>query len=433
MSFAPGARRGFQWDWAIPPGLPRTMTAEQKRAAILLLVLAGAIISICNGLRQSLGLFMRPMTLELGISATTFGFAIALQSIVWGVAQPFVGALADKHGPRPVLVGTALVYAAGLLVMAFAAVIPAGLQFAGLLVGIGIAGTGFGVLIGTVSRSTPPEKRSQTVGLVAAAGSLGTLVLAPVGQGLIDGFGWKAAMVAFAAIAGSIALLSIPIREDASRGGKPTGRRLELGEAVREAMAHRGYLFMTLAFFACGFQLVFITTHLPQYLDLCGVAPGVGATALGLIGLFNAIGTYGFGLLGARYSQRKLLAMIYLLRTVFIVAFLMVPVTAATTLVFAAAMGLLWLGVAPLVTGIIARVFGLTHFNTLYCIVFLSHQVGSFLGAWMGGVVFDRYGKYDVAWGALVAIGIVAFTLQWLMDERPPGEKVPATPKLRPA
>ena len=394
------------------------MTAN-RRAMLVLLLLSGVIISLCMGLRQSLGLFMRPMTLDLGISAATFGFSIALQNIVWGLSQPFVGALADRYGPRPVLIGTALLYAAGLLLMVVATSFPGALEIAGFLAGVGTAGTGFGVLIGTISRATPPEKRSQTVGLVAAAGSLGTLFLAPLGQWLIDGYGWKAAMVGFAAIAGSMALLSIPIREPAAHGVASNVNQ-KLGEAVREAMAHRGFLFMTLAFFACGFQLVFITTHLPAYLQLCGVAPGVAASALGLIGLFNAIGTYLFGLLGARYSQKHLLALIYLLRTLFIVVFLLFPVTAGSTLVFAAAMGFLWLGVAPLVTGIIGRVFGLTHFNTLYGIVFLSHQVGSFFGAWMGGLVFDRTGNYNFAWGALIVIGVTAFTLQWLMDENPP-------------
>jgi predicted MFS family arabinose efflux permease len=219
-----------------------------------------------------------------------------------------------------------------------------------------------------------------------------------------------------------MAVLSLAIREPAvSHAGSPQAK-LNVGEALREAMAHRGYLFMTLAFFACGFQLVFITTHLPSYLQICGVAPGVGASALALIGLFNTVGTYMFGLLGARYSQKHLLALIYLLRTLFIVIFLLVPVSAGSTLVFAAAMGFLWLGVAPLVTGIIGRMFGLTHFNTLYGVVFLSHQVGSFFGAWMGGVVFDRFGNYNFGWGALIAIGLTAFTLQWLMDERPPRE-----------
>jgi len=405
---------------------------------LVLLLLSGLIISLCMGLRQSLGLFMRPMTLDLGISAATFSFSLALQNIVWGLSQPFVGALADRYGPRPVLIGTALLYGAGLLLMAFSKGIPGGLELAGFLAGIGTAGTGFGVLIGTISRATPPEKRSQTVGAVAAAGSLGTMLLAPLGQMLIDGFGWQAAMLAFAAVAGSMALFSMPVKRLAVRlGAEPAAggaaqAQQPLGEALREALGHRGYLYMTLAFFACGFQLVFITTHLPAYLQLCGVPPGVGASALALIGLFNTVGTYLFGLLGARYSQKRLLALIYLLRTLFIVAFLAAPISPASTLVFAAAMGFLWLGVAPLVTGIIARVFGLTHFNTLYGIVFLSHQVGSFFGAWMGGLVFDWTGNYDAGWAALVAIGLTAFTLQWLMDDRPPpvrrpaGEPVPA-------
>jgi predicted MFS family arabinose efflux permease len=395
---------------------------NQQRAMLLLIVLSGLIISLCMGLRQSLGLFMRPMALDAGISAATFGFSIALQNIVLGLSQPFVGAAGDRYGARPVLIGTALIFAAGLTLMAFSKAFPGALEVAGFLIGIGTAGTGFGVLIGTVSRATPPEKRSQTIGLVAAAGSLGTLVLAPAGQALIDGFGWQAAMLAFAAIAASIVLFSLPIREPADASGSSPGAQLKLGEALREALAHRGYIFMTLAFFACGFQLVFILTHLPAYLQICGVAPGVGASALGLIGLFNAVGTYIFGLLGARYSQKHLLALIYLLRTLFIVLFLLAPISAASTLVFAAAMGFLWLGVAPLVSGIIGRVFGLTHFNSLYGVVFLSHQVGSFFGAWMGGVVFDRTGSYDFAWGALIVIGVAAFALQWLMDERPPRE-----------
>ena len=189
---------------------------------------------------------------------------------------------------------------------------------------------------------------------------------------------------------------------------------------AREALAHRGYLFLTIAFFACGFQLVFVTAYLPSYLEICGIVPSVGAAALALIGLFNAIGTYAFGLLGARYSQNRLLAMIYLLRTVTIGAFLLLPISATTTLAFAAAMGFLWLGVIPLVTGIIGRVFGLAHFNALYGVVFLSHQLGSFTGAWMGGVTFARTGSFDLAWAALIVVGLLAFVLQWLVDERPP-------------
>jgi predicted MFS family arabinose efflux permease len=408
------------------------MASSNRRALIALLVLSGVIISICMGLRQSLGLFMRPMVLEAGVSAATFGFSIALQNIVWGLSQPFVGALADKYGPRPILVVTAFLYAGGMLLIGLSPG-ESSLNIAGFLMGVGTAGTAFGVLIGVVTRATPEAKRSQTVGLVAASGSLGTMLLAPIGQSLITNFGWQTAMVGFAAIASSMAIFALPIKRiaialDADPSNAPPGKTAapqSLREALRDAMGHRGYLFLTLAFFACGFQLVFITTHLPAYLQLCGVAPGVSATALGLIGLFNAIGTYGFGLLGARYSQKHLLALIYLLRTLFIIGFLLVPISATTTLIFAAAMGSLWLGVSPLVTGIIARVFGLTHFGTLYGVVFFSHQVGSFFGAWMGGLVFAQWGNYDFAWGALIAIGLTAFTLQWLMDERPPTQRQP--------
>ncbi len=409
------------------------MPATNRNLMLALVVLSGIIISLGMGLRQTLGLFMRPMTVDLGVSVATFGFSLALQNIVWGFAQPFVGAIADKHGARPVLIGTSLVYALGLVLMAIAGSVPGGLELAGFLTGIGVAGTGLGVLLGTVSRATPPERRSQTVGIVAAAGSLGTMVLAPLGQGLIDGQGWKAGIAVFALIAASMALLSLPVKGLATRLGaeSSSGRAAAdqpLGEALREALSHRGYVFMTIAFFACGFQLVFITTHLPAYLQLCGVAPGVGATALALIGLFNTVGTYMFGQLGARYSQKHLLALIYLLRTLIIVAFLAAPISPTSALVFAAAMGFLWLGVAPLVTGIVGRVFGLAHFNTLYGIVFLGHQLGSFFGAWMGGLVYDWTGRYDIAWGALIAIGLTAFTLQWLMDDRPPVRTTLAAP-----
>jgi predicted MFS family arabinose efflux permease len=391
---------------------------NQRRAMLVLLVLSGVIISICMGLRQSLGLFMRPMTVGLGISAATFGFSIALQNIVWGVSQPFVGALADRYGPRQVLIATALMYAAGLVLMIYANAVSAGLQVAGFLTGIGIAGTGFGVLIGAVSRAAPPHRRTQTVGIVAAAGSLGTMVIAPAAQGLIARFDWKVAMFAAAAVAASMALMSLPIRDQspAQRGAREANP--SVGRAVQQALEHRGYLFMTVAFFACGFQLVFITSYLPSYLQICGVAPGVGASALALIGLFNAIGTYVFGLLGARYSQKHLLALVYLLRTLAIIAFLVLPISPTTVLIFAAAMGFLWLSVAPLVSGLVGRLFGLKHFSTLYGFVFLSHQIGSFCGVLLGGIAFDLTGSYATAWAGLIGIGLLAFALQWRMDDR---------------
>ena len=383
---------------------------------LVLLLVSGAIVSLSMGMRQSMGLFMGPLTTDLGITAATFSFSLALQNIVWGLSQPVVGALADKYGARPAVFVTALIYAAGLglMVMSRGAV---GLDIAGFLCGVGIAGTGFGVLIGVVARATPPEKRIQRVGLVAAVGSLGTVVLAPAGQAVMGRFGWQVALASFAGIALFLAVLSLLVKEQSVPDAKPASEPLR--KALADAGRHRGFVQMTVAYFACGFQLIFITTHLPQYLEVCGVSPEVGAQALGLIGLFNTFGTYIFGHLGARYSQKKLLAMLYGTRTLIICIFLAVPVTVTTTLIFAAAMGFLWLGVAPLITGVIARVFGLGHFNALYGTVFFSHQVGSFAGAWMGGVVFSATGSYSYAWAALIAIGITAFLLQWTMDDRP--------------
>ncbi len=383
------------------------------------------------GLRQSMGLFMRPVTLDLGISAAAFSFSLALQNIVWGFSQPFIGAAADRYGARPVAFVTALVYAGGFLIM-MVAKNEYVFHAAGFLLGLGVAGTGLGVMLGVVARATPPEKRSQRVGLVAATGSLGTVLMAPIGQAFVDGLGWRAGFVFFAAVAAAMAALALMLRtESAAPDARSAAAPQRMSEALGEALRHRGFMQMTVAYFACGFQLVFIMTHLPQYLQICGVAPSVGAQALALIGLCNTVGTYMFGHLGAHYSQKRLLAIIYGLRTVFIAIFVLVPVTATTTLVFAAAMGFLWLGVAPLITGVVSKVFGFTHFNMLYGTVFLSHQFGSFAGAWMGGMVFSYTGSYSIAWGALLAIGAIAFTLQWTMDDTPPpqravGEPVPA-------
>lgn len=383
---------------------------------LVLLLVSGLVISLSMGMRQSMGLFLGPVTAELGVSAATLSFSLALQNIVWGASGPVVGALADRYGARPIVFATALVYAAGLAVMTLAKG-AFGLDVAGFLCGIGVAGTGFGVLIGVVARASPPEKRSQRVGLVAATGSLGTVVLAPLAEWLMSLAGWKAALLGFVAIAGVTAALSLLIRE--TKHAEEIRGPQRLGDALREAARHRGFLQMTTAYFACGFQLIFLTTHLPRYLEVCGLAPSVGAQALGLIGLCNTLGTYAFGHLGARYSQKKLLALLYGTRTVFICIFLAVPVSPTSALVFAAAMGFLWLGVAPLMSGVIGRMFGLTHFNTLYGVTFFSHQVGSFAGAWMGGLAYTLTGSYSVAWGALIAIGIIAFTLQWTADDRP--------------
>ncbi|WFU44596.1 MFS transporter [Bradyrhizobium sp. CB82] len=398
--------------------------------AIVVAVVAATIISLSMGLRQSLSLFLPPMEADLGVSASAFGFAIALQSLVWGISQPFIGILGDRFGARPVLVGCAIIYAAGLLLMATASPTAALDLGAGVLVGLGVSGTSFGVLLGTVSRIAPPQWRSQIVGLVSAGGSLGTLALAPFGQILISGHGWRAALIAFAIVALLTGVISFAIGRDRDAPSVSAAQPDfgSLRTTLSSAAHHRGFIVMTVAFFACGFQLLFIATHLPQFLQLCGIAPAVSASALGLIGLGNAIGSYIGGLLGARFSQKRLLALVYLLRTLTIVVYLALPISDVATLVFGFVMGLLWFSVTPLVSGLIGRMFGLQHFNTLFGFTFLSHQLGSFAGAWLGGMSFDFTGSYTVAWSAVVIVGLGAAVLQWLGDDSPaPVTAMPAT------
>lgn len=396
----------------------QTRSTSPAPSPVLTMVVAGAVLSLCMGLRQSLGLFLQPMRADLGVSASAFGFALALQNLTWGLAQPVIGMFGDRYGPRPVLVVCASLYASGLLLMAWGG--PAiGLDIgAGVLAGIGIAGCGFGVVLGAVSRSVPPEKRVQAVGVVSAVGSVATLVIAPLGQAIIDTDGWQTAALSFAVVAATIGVIALFI------GGKPAPAKdhkavaLNAREAVGRAILHPGFMAMTVAFFACGFQLQFITVHLPTYLGICGVSTEVGAIALGVIGIANAVGSYVTGRLGTRYRPKQLLALIYLLRTVAIIAFVWFPVTAFSTLAFAAVMGFLWLGVVPLVSGLVAKMFGLQHFNTLFGIVFLSHQIGGFAGAWLGGVTYDLTASYMTAWVSMAVVGLCAFLLQWSMDDR---------------
>jgi predicted MFS family arabinose efflux permease len=392
---------------------------NERQGLWRIVLVASAVMAVSMGLRQCFGLFMAPSIATLGTSAAVFGFAVALHNLIWGLAQPFVGALGDRYGARPVLIGCGLLYTVGLLLFALSGSPFVALNVGiGLLTGLGIAGTGFGVLLGAVSRAAPPERRGMLVGLVSGAGSMGVLVLAPLGEGLITRAGWKEAALAFAGICGVMVALSLLL----SRGPVQHPAKSEAPEAwaaVRAAMAHPGFVAMSVAFFACGFQLMFITTHLPRFLGLCGLAPSVGAAALAVIGVCNAIGSYVFGLLGQRYSPKRLLAGIYAARTAAILLYLATPVSEATTLLFAAVMGATWLGVVPLVSALIGRLFGLGNFSLLFGLAFVCHQIGGFAGAWMGGIVLDATGIYDAAWWTLVGIGAAAALLQWPMDDRP--------------
>ncbi|WP_426954356.1 MFS transporter [Muricoccus radiodurans] len=387
-----------------------------------IVAVAASMMAVSMGLRQCFGLFLAPSVADLGASAGAFGFAVALHNLVWGVSQPFVGSLGDRFGPRPVLLACGLLYFVGLLLFAVSRDPLVGLDLGlGVLTGLGIAGTGFGVLLGAVSRAAPPERRGVLLGLVSGIGSTGVLLLAPLGEGLIASAGWRTAALAFVGICGAMVALSALIGGHASPAvSAPAGLTREgTSEALRAALSHPGFVAMSVAFFACGFQLMFITTHLPRFLGLCGLSPALGAQALGVIGVCNAVGSYAFGLLGQRHSPKRLLAGIYVIRTAAIVTYLAVPVSEGSTLLFAAVMGATWLGVVPLVSALIGRLFGLAHFGLLFGIAFLGHQLGGFMGAWMGGLVLDATGRYDAAWWALVGVGTAAALLQGPMDDRP--------------
>ncbi|MDD9991979.1 MAG: MFS transporter [Rhodospirillales bacterium] len=390
---------------------------SRPTTGVLALVLCAALVlTISNGLRSSFGLFLTPMSLDIGISRETFALAIAIQGLVWGISQPVFGALADRHGAvRVILLGT-VIYVAGLLWMAWADG-ALGLHLSqGVLVALGISATGFAVVLGPVGRAVPPEKRSMALGIAAAGGSFGQFALAPVGGALIDGVGWSVALIAYCGIAAMMVPCLVGMRgsHTPSEGSAQT-----LSEALVEARAHSGFWLLCGGFFVCGFHVYFIATHLPPFLTDAGLAPMMGATAIAVIGLGNIVGTFAAGWLGDRHRKKYVLSFFYLGRAAVLGMFLVVPVTEASVLVFSALMGLLWLGTVPLTSGLVAQIFGPRYLGALFGIVFFSHQLGSFLGAWLGGYVYDTTGSYDAVWMAAVALGVAAAVLHWPIRDRP--------------
>jgi predicted MFS family arabinose efflux permease len=383
---------------------------------------AAVLLSLGMGMRQSLGLFMRPITQETGITASDYAFALAIQNIVWGVTQPFIGALIDRYGTRWIALGGAFIYAGGLMLTATATDTLAVTLGAGVLIGIALSCTTSAVAAKVAARTVRAERRSLAFGIVSAAGSIGTFFAAPLAQGVIASDGWRMALYAFVALtAAMVPAAFIGSRADAIPVGTTGsgGSQQSLREALIEARGHSGYVVMALAFFVCGLQLVFLTTHLPTYLAICGVDAMVGAQALATIGAFNVAGSWLFGWLGDRYPKRYLLGFIYLLRSALIAAYFLMPPSQLSTLLFAAAMGLLWLGVVPLVNGLVTEIFGVKFLATLTGVAFFSHQVGSFLGAWAGGWIYDALGSYDLAWRLAVLIGVLAGAIQLFMNDRP--------------
>ncbi|AEV64381.1 Permeases of the major facilitator superfamily [Pseudomonas ogarae] len=380
------------------------------------LVGSALILALSLGVRHGFGLFLAPMSSEFGWGREVFAFAIALQNLIWGLAQPFTGALADRFGAAKVVLIGGVLYALGLVFMGMADS-PWSLSLsAGLLIGIGLSGTSFSVILGVVGRAVPPEKRSMGMGIASAAGSFGQFAMLPGTLGLIGWLGWSAALLAL----GLLVALIVPLVSMLKDAPLPVaGHEQTLGEALREACSHSGFWLLAVGFFVCGFQVVFIGVHLPAYLVDQHLPASVGTTVLALVGLFNIFGTYTAGWLGGRMSKPRLLTGLYLLRAVVIGLFLWLPVTTTTAYLFGMAMGLLWLSTVPLTNGTVATLFGVRNLSMLGGIVFLFHQLGSFLGGWLGGVVYDRTGSYDLIWQVSILLSLMAAALNWPVRERP--------------
>lgn len=387
------------------------------RTPVLVLVCGAIILTLGLGIRASFGLFLQPMSADLGWGRSHFSFAMALSNLIWGLAQPFFGAWADKKGAGRVVAVSGLLYAGGLALMPFSTT-PLMLDAsAGLMVGLGLSGVSFGIILGVVGRAFPPERRSLALGIASSGGSFGQFLMLPFGQLLISTLGWQTALLVLA----GIIMATVPLAAAMMEGRRPVaaGTQQSLGQALREAGAHSGFWYLTAGFFVCGFQVAFISVHLPAYLLDVKMTPAVGATALALIGLFNIAGSFVAGYLGGRFSKKYLLSGIYFLRAVIIGLFLVLPVSPLSVYLFAAGIGFLWLGTVPLTNGLVAQIFGVRFVSMLFGIVFLSHQIGSFAGVWLGGYLFDATGTYNLVWIGSIALGVIAAILNLPIDERP--------------
>jgi predicted MFS family arabinose efflux permease len=370
------------------------------------LLCGAAVVTLSMGIRHGFGLWLQPITMDRGWSRETFAFALAVQNLAWGMASPLAGMLADRFGALRVLLAGSALYAGGLALMGLST---SGLAFtgsAGLLIGIAQSGTTYAVVFGVVARNVAPDKRSWAMGVAAAAGSFGQFLMVPVENWLIGGWGWQNALFILGCASLAILPLAFGLRE--SPPAVTAGARQSVSAAVHEAFHYRSFQLLMAGFFVCGFQVVFIGVHLPSYLKDKGLSPGVATTALALIGLFNVFGTYGAGVLGQRLAKRHILAAIYLLRSLAIVLFLAAPPTPSSVYVFSAVMGLLWLSTVPATNAVVAQIFGVQYMSMLGGFIFLSHQIGSFLGAWLGGRLYDATGSYDIVWWIAVALGVFA-------------------------
>ncbi len=383
------------------------------------IILCGCLISLVGfGIRSSYGLFNQPISAANGWGREVFAFALALQNLVWGLGLPLAGMLADRFGPVRVLALGGILYGAGVALSAVSTT-PLALDItAGVLVGLGLSGSAFGIVLAAIAKLVPDEKRSWALGLATAAGSLGQFLFAPLGQVFINAYGWQIALMMLAGFAVLISVFATAFSAGKVHAHVRNEARIPFTQAMRAAFGHTSYLLLMSGFFVCGFQVAFISVHFPAYLSDVGAAPELGAWSIAAIGFFNIIGSYTAGVLGGKHSKRFMLSFLYVARSAIIAIFLFSEPTTLVVMTFASVMGLLWLSTVPLTSGLVAVMFGTQHLATLFGFVFFSHQLGSFTGVWLGGIVFDRYGSYDVIWWISIALGLFAALIHLPINEK---------------
>ncbi len=400
--------------------MPTNFNTPQKQLSMLQMLACGAaIVTLSMGIRHGFGLWLQPITQAQDWTRETFAFALAVQNLSWGVFGIFAGMLADRFGAFRVIAGGAVLYALGLVGMALS---PTGLLFTlttGVLIGAAQAGTTYAVIYGVIGRNISADKRSWAMGVTAAAGSFGQFLMVPTEGFLISSLGWQQALLVLAGAVLLIMPLAIGLRESSFTGGQAVKREQTISQALREAFKYPSFQLLMAGYFVCGFQVVFIAVHMPSYLNDKGLSPQVAGYALALIGLFNIFGTYIAGSLGQRIAKRKILVTIYFSRAVVIAVFVLAPISPMSVYIFASLMGLLWLSTVPVTNAAVAQIFGIQHFSMLSGFIFFSHQIGSFLGVWLGGVLYDRTGSYNIIWYITIALGIFAGLVNLPVRETP--------------
>jgi predicted MFS family arabinose efflux permease len=389
--------------------------------SVTALIVAGCLVAIVNfGIRSAFGFFTVPISDAHGWPREIFSFAMAVHNLVWGLATPVAGMLADRYGSARVLMAGAVIYCLGLLMMAFSETPFMFNVGGGLLVGVGVAFSSFSIVMAALGRIVPPDRRSWAFGIATASGSMGQFIFAPLGAALITAYGWQNALITLAGLSLLIILFAAPLMVQNTSSSRPSAGEADLTmkQAIGIAFGHRSYMLLVSGFFVCGFQLAFIVVHMPPYLVEHGISKEFAGFAMGLIGLFNVVGSYVSGVLGGKGEKRVPLAVIYLLRSALVAGFVLLPVTPLTTLLFTMTMGLLWLSTVPLTMGLVTVMFGTRYMATLYGFVFVSHQLGSFIGVWLGGRLYDLYGSYDIVWWLSVALGVFAFLVHLPIREQ---------------